>query len=173
MASRPEDADDWDPMTANADPGPASGSGRVGASGPTDSLWLHLLKLSMVASAVGLVVCAVAAWLAAGPLAALSSVGGGLLVMVFFGISLLTGHMVGRSNPSGAIGVFVAMYFIKVVGFAAVLFAIGQPAWLEGTWFVAGAVAAVILWQAAEMYGFSKARLQIYNDPHTKDSSDA
>lgn len=160
-------------MTANADPGPASGSGRVGASGPTASLWLHLLKLSTLASAAGLMVCAVAAWRLAGTQAILSSVGGGLLVMVFFGISLLAGHMVGRSNPSGAIGVFVAMYFIKVVGFAAVLFAVGQPAWLDRTWFVAGAVAAVILWQAAEMYGFSKARLQIYNDPPTKDSSDA
>ncbi|MFD5278856.1 hypothetical protein ACFWIX_15030 [Pseudarthrobacter sp. NPDC058362] len=160
-------------MTANADPGPASGSGRVGASGPTASLWLHLLKLSTVASAAGLLVGAVVAWLLAGPAAILSMVAGGLLVMVFFGISLLAGHVVGRNNPSGAIGVFVAMYFIKVVGFAAVLFTVGQPAWLESTWFVAGAVTAVVLWQTAEMYGFSKARLQIYNDPQTKDSSDA
>jgi len=30
---------------------------------------------------------------------------------------------------------------------------------------VAGAVTAVVLWQAAEIYGFSKARLQIYNEP--------
>jgi ATP synthase protein I len=29
------------------------------------------------------------------------------------------------------------------------------------------------LWQAAELYGFSKARLQIYNDPETKEASDA
>lgn len=160
-------------MTANADPGPASGSGRVGASGPTASLWLHLLKLSSVASAAGLLVCSVTAWLLAGPGAILSAVAGGLLVMVFFGISLLAGHVVGRNNPSGAIGVFVAMYFIKVVGFAVVLFAVGRPAWLESIWFVAGAVTAVLLWQAAEMYGFSKARLQIYNDPNSKDSSDA
>jgi ATP synthase protein I len=160
-------------MTANADPGPASGSGRVGTSGPTASLWLHLLKLSTLASAAGLVVCAVAAWLLSGPEAVLSTLAGGFLVMLFFGISLLAGHVVGRNNPSGAIGVFAAMYFIKVVGFAAVLFAVGRPAWLESAWFVAGAVAAVILWQVAEMYGFSKARLQIYNDPHPKDGSDA
>ncbi len=38
--------------------------------------------------------------------------------MLFFGISLLVGHFVGRNNPSGAIGIFVATYFIKVVGFA-------------------------------------------------------
>jgi ATP synthase protein I len=103
---------------------------------------------------------------------AVSTALGGLLVMLFFGISLLVGHFVGRSNPSGAIGVFVATYFIKVVGFAAVLFLIGAPEWLHGRWFLIGAVAAVILWQAAELYGFSKARLQIYNDPTTSESND-
>ena len=102
-----------------------------------------------------------------------SSVLGGLLVMLFFAISLLVGHFVGRNNPSGAIGMFVATYFIKVVGFAAVLFVVGAPQWLHGLWFAAGAVAAVVLWQAAEIYGFSKARLQIYNDPQTKDAPNA
>jgi ATP synthase protein I len=94
------------------------------------------------------------------------------MVMLFFGISLLVGHFVGRSNPSGAIGMFVATYFIKVVGFAVVLFLIGAPAWLHGRWFLIGAVAAVVLWQAAEIYGFSKARLQIYNEPETKEPRD-
>jgi ATP synthase protein I len=160
-------------MTSNAEPGPASGNGTVGASGPTPSLWLNLLKRSSVAAAAGLALCAVAAGILAGPDGALSSTLGGLLVMLFFGISLLVGHFVGRSNPSGAIGMFVATYFVKVVGFAVVLFVVGAPQWLQGRWFVAGAVTAVVLWQAAEIYGFSKARLQIYNDPETKETRDA
>ena len=160
-------------MTSNAESGPASGNARVGSSGPTPSLWLHLLKLSSLAATAGLVLCAVPAGLLGGAGGALSSSAGGLLVMVFFGISLLVGHYVGRSNPSGAIGMFVATYFIKVVGFAVVLFVVGTPDWLQGRWFVAGAVVAVVLWQAAEIYGFSKARLQIYNDPEDKGSRDA
>lgn len=160
-------------MTSNAESGPASGNGHVGASGPTRSLWLHLLKLSSAAAAAGLVLCAVFAAVVDGTAGAVSGVLGGLLVMLFFGISLLVGHFVGRTNPSGAIGVFVATYFIKVVGFAAVLFVVGAPQWLHGRWFVAGAVTAVVLWQAAELYGFSKARLQIYNDPETKEAPDA
>jgi ATP synthase protein I len=160
-------------MTSNAESGPASGHGHVGASGPTRSLWLHLLKLSSAASAAGLALCAVPAALLDGAGGALSSSAGGLLVMLFFGISLLVGHFVGRSNPSGAIGVFVATYFIKVVGFAAVLFVVGAPQWLHARWFVAGAVTAVVLWQAAEIFGFSKARLQIYNDPEPKETPDA
>ena len=89
-------------------------------------------------------------------------------MIAFFAISLLVGHFVGRNNPSGAIGLFVATYFIKVVGFAVVLFAIGSSDWLNGRWFLIGAVVTVVLWQAAEIYGFSKARLQIYNDPETR-----
>jgi ATP synthase protein I len=160
-------------MTSNAESGPASGNGHVGATGPTKSLWLHLLKLSSATAAAGLVLCAVPAAVVDGAAGAVSSSLGGLLVMLFFGISLLVGHVVGRNNPSGAIGVFVATYFIKVVGFAAVLFVIGAPEWLRDLWFVAGAVTAVVLWQAAELYGFSKARLQIYNDPETKEAPDA
>ncbi|HEU4667016.1 MAG TPA: hypothetical protein VFS79_05065 [Arthrobacter sp.] len=160
-------------MTSNAESGPPSGNGNVGASGPTASLWLHLLKLSSIAAAVGLLLCAAVALLLQGVDGALSSTAGGLLVMLFFGISLLVGHFVGRSNPSGAIGMFVATYFVKVVGFAVVLFAVGAPQWLQGRWFVAGAVTAVVLWQAAEIYGFSKARLQIYNEPENKENNDA
>lgn len=159
-------------MTSNADSGPASGNGPVGVSGPTRSLWLRLLALSSVAATAGLVLCSVTAALMVGVNGALSAALGGLLVMLFFGISLLVGHFVGRSNPSGAIGMFVATYFIKVVGFAVVLFLIGAPEWLDGRWFLIGAVVAVVLWQAAEIYGFSKARLQIYNDPETKEPRD-
>ncbi|GGH94144.1 hypothetical protein ACFFGR_09835 [Arthrobacter liuii] len=160
-------------MSSNADSGPASGSSRVGTSGPSRSLWLNLLKRSSIAAAAGLVLCAVPAALLNGVSGAVSSFLGGLLVMLFFGISLLIGHFVGRNNPSGAIGVFVATYFIKVVGFAVVLFVVGAPAWLHGRWFVIGAVVAVVLWQAAEIHSFSKARLQIYNDPEEKGPTDA
>ncbi|KIC66184.1 hypothetical protein AB0284_00735 [Pseudarthrobacter phenanthrenivorans] len=160
-------------MTSNAESGPASGNRPVGTSGPTPSLWLHLLKRSSIAAAAGLLLCAIPAALLNGASGAVSAVLGGFLVMLFFGISLLVGHFVGRRNPSGAIGAFVATYFVKVVGFAVILFAIGAPEWLHGRWFLIGAVVAVVLWQAAEIHGFSKARLQIYNDPEEKGASDA
>ncbi|MEV8039911.1 MULTISPECIES: hypothetical protein [unclassified Arthrobacter] len=152
-------------MTSNAEPGRTPGRGRVGVSGPTTSLWLRLLALSSVTAAAALVVTAVPAWIFNGGFGALSSAFGGVLVMAFFAISLLVGHFVGRNNPSGAIGMFVATYFIKVVGFAVVLFVLGAPDWLHARWFLIGAVVTVVAWQAAEIIGFSKARLQIYNDP--------
>jgi len=160
-------------MTSNAEPGRASGNGPVGVSGPTRSLWLRLLLVSSAAGAGALVLTGIAAVILDGAAGILSSTFGGLLVMLFFAISLLVGHFMGRSNPSGAIGMFVATYFIKVVGFAVVLFVIDAPAWLLSRWFVIGAVATVVLWQAAEIYAFSKARLQIYNDPEPEEPSDA
>ena len=159
-------------MTSNADSGLPSGNGSVGVSGPTRSLWLRLLLLSSAAGAGAIVLTGIPALILDGANGVLSSTFGGLLVMLFFAISLLVGHFMGRNNPSGAIGLFVATYFVKVVGFAVVLFVVGAPAWLHGRWFVIGAVATVVLWQVAEVYGFSKARLQIYNDPETKEPHD-
>lgn len=160
-------------MTSNAEPGPSSGNGPVGVSGPTKSLWLRLLILSSGAGLAGLVLAGIPAAILNGTGGVLSSTFGGLLVMAFFAISLLVGHFVGRNNPSGAIGVFVVTYFVKVVGFAVVLFVIGTPDWLHDRWFLIGAVACVVFWQAAEIYGFSKARFRIYDDPEpVKDGHD-
>jgi len=152
-------------MTSNAETGRPSGKRGVGVSGATTNLWLRLLYFSVVAAlAATAVTCVIAALVADGQ-SALSAALGAMLVMLFFGISLLIGHFVGRNNPSGAIGLFVATYFIKVIGFAVVLFVLGKPDWLHGRWFLIGAVVSVVFWQAAEIYAFSKARLQIYNDP--------
>lgn len=160
-------------MTSNAESGRASGNGPVGVSGPTKSLWLRLLLISSAAGAGAIVLTGIPAVIFGGVPGALSSTFGGLLVMLFFAISLLVGHFIGRSNPSGAIGMFVATYVIKVVGFAVVLFVMGAPGWLQSRWFVIGAVATVVLWQAAEVYAFSKARLQIYNDPESQEHREA
>ncbi|MDP9935193.1 ATP synthase protein I [Paenarthrobacter nicotinovorans] len=152
-------------MTSNADSGRPSGKRVVGSLGGRSSLWLRLLSLSAAsATAATALTCVIAAFMNGGQ-GALSAAFGAALVMLFFGISLLIGHFVGRNNPSGAVGLFVATYFIKVVGFAVVLFVLGAPEWLHARWFLIGAVVTVVFWQAAEIYGFSKARLQIYNDP--------
>ncbi len=152
-------------MTSNAETGRPSGKRGVGSVGGQSSLWLRLLVLSAAAAvAATAITCVIAAFMNGGQ-GALSVAFGAALVMLFFGISLLIGHFVGRNNPSGAVGLFVATYFIKVIGFAVVLFVLGAPDWLHHRWFLIGAVVAVVVWQAAEIYGFSKARLQIYNDP--------
>jgi len=153
-------------MTSNAD---GHQSTQLGVAVSGSSLWLRLLALSTTAAVLALAVTAVIAAAMNGGQGALSVAFGGALVIVFFAISLLIGHFVGRNNPSGAVGLFVATYFVKVVGFAVILFVFGAPEWLHGRWFLIAAVVTVVVWQAAEIIGFSKARLQIYNDPSPRE----
>ncbi|PPB50687.1 hypothetical protein C4K88_02060 [Arthrobacter pityocampae] len=134
------------------------------ASGPTESPWLRILGWSAAGGAAIAVLLAIAALLAASPAAALSVLFGAALVMVFFGLSLLIGHFTGRTNPSGALGLFAVTYAIKVVGFAVVLFLFGTPDWLDRTWFFWGALATVLVWQVAEVVAFSRLRTPLYDD---------
>lgn len=135
------------------------------ASGPTASPWLDILRNCALVSGAAVVLLAVAATIFTSLPAALSVLFGAAVVMAFFALSLLVGHFYGRRNPSGAVGVFLVTYLVKIVGFAALLFALGAPAWLNGTWFFAAAVVAVLLWQATEVITFSRQRHQIYADP--------
>jgi ATP synthase protein I len=151
-------------MRASRHDGTAAG-GAIDASGPTRSPWLKILHASLLASGAAALLIIAASGIVAGAAGALSALLGSVLVVLFFAISLLVGHFVGRSNPSGAIGAFIATYVIKVVGFGAALFLLGTPDWLERTWFFVAAVAAVVVWQAAEVFAFSRTRHQLYAEP--------
>ncbi|HSU72147.1 MAG TPA: hypothetical protein VLI70_11865 [Micrococcaceae bacterium] len=144
---------------------------RLVVSGPTSSPWLRMLAYCSAAAGAAVVIACVVSVIVAGGAAALSAVFGAVVVVVFFALSLLVGHFVGRRNPSGAIGMFLATYLVKVVGFAVVLYFIGTPSWLDGTWFFITAVAAVLVWQATEVFVFSRLRLQLFNDPKAGEGS--
>ncbi|MCC9146551.1 MULTISPECIES: hypothetical protein [unclassified Arthrobacter] len=138
--------------------------GYLTPSGPTKAPWLGILRTALAVTGGAAVLAAVVAALSAGAGAAASALSGWFLIAAFFGISLLVGHVVGRSNPSGAIGMFVVTYAIKVVGFAVILFGLGTPVWLHREWFALTAVGAVVLWQVAEIRAFSRTRHLIFND---------
>ena len=96
---------------------------------------------------------------------------GWALVIAFSGVSLLIVHVVGRDNPHGAMAMFALIYIVKVVVFAAVLFMIGRPAWLEATWFFTAALLTVVVWQVAEIRAFSRIRFQLYDDNAGEETS--
>lgn len=150
--------------TRGASPSDASGASPVSSSEPTQFLWLRILLRCVAVTAPAFAGIAAVALLVSGGSAALSALFGWLIVALFFGISLLVGHFAGRGNPSGAIGLFAVTYAIKVVGFAAVLFLVGVPAWLDRNWFFGSAVGSVVLWQVVEIAVFARARHQLYGD---------
>ena len=158
-------------MSTHHSNGNSAAGSAVPVSGPTATPWLKILKTSSLGAAAATLLVVVLAFIVAGGVGALSAVLGSALVVLFFAISLVVGHFVGRSNPSGAIGAFIATYVLKVVGFGAALFIIGTPDWLEPTWFFIAAVASVVVWQIAEVFAFSRVRYQIYDDPEDGETS--
>lgn len=142
-----------------------TGRTRLTVSGPTATPWLDILGKCLLVAAAAVVVMSVLAAVFLGLPGVGSVVFGAVVVVAFFALSLLVGHIYGKRNPSGALGVFMVTYLVKVVGFAVVLFTLGAPTWLNGPWFAAAAVVVVLLWQATEVFTFSRQRLQLYNDP--------
>ncbi|MEB7448511.1 hypothetical protein ACFVRT_00460 [Arthrobacter koreensis] len=138
---------------------------RISASGPTDAPWLRILGTSLAWTGIPAAAAAAAALIAGpGPAGAASVAAGWGLIALFFGLSLVVGHVVGRKNPSGAIGMFAVTYAVKVVGFAVALWSVGVPEWLERPWFAFAALGTVVIWQVAEIRAFSRTRQLIYND---------
>ncbi|WP_207767446.1 hypothetical protein [Arthrobacter glacialis] len=146
--------------------------GHLVASGPTASPSWNILKRCLLVGGMALVVMVVVAFFFTNLDGVLSVLFGSLLVMAFFGLSLLVGHLASKKMPSAVMGVFVMTYFVKVVGFAAVLFALGTPTWLNKPWFAAAAVVSVLLWQATEVVIFSKQRFLFFDEPAAVDPQD-
>lgn len=142
-----------------------NGARVVRESGATPSPWLSILRQCLLVTGIAIVVISVLALVVAGSAAAGSALGAGAVVIVFFGISLAIGHLVGRKNPSAAFGGFMIGYVVKVVVLGVLAFGLGMPAWLDGTWLLIGVVATVVIWQVVELRAFSRLRLQLYNDP--------
>ncbi|MHA7176639.1 hypothetical protein ACX80D_08290 [Arthrobacter sp. Sr24] len=134
------------------------------ASGPTASPSWNILKKCLLVDGVALIVMVVLAQIFTDIDGVISVVFGSLLVITFFGLSLLVGHLVGKRMPQAVMGTFVMTYFVKVVGFAAVLFALGTPTWLNKSWFAGAAVVAVLAWQACEVVIFSKQRFLVFDE---------
>ncbi|ALV45913.1 hypothetical protein MB46_10880 [Arthrobacter alpinus] len=138
--------------------------GPLTASGPTASPSWNILKKCLRVAGAAVVIMVVLAFIFTDVQGVLSVLFGALLVIVFFGLSLLVGHIVGKKMPSAVMGVFVMTYFVKVVGFAAVLYAMGTPGWLNKPWFAGAAVATVLLWQATEVVNFTKQRFLVFDE---------
>ena len=139
--------------------------GQLTASGPTASPSWNILKKCLAVDGIAVAMMVVLAFIFTDADGVFSVLFGSALVVAFFGLSLLVGHIFSQRMPEAVMGIFVMTYFVKVVGFAAVLFAMGTPGWLNKPWFAGAAVACVLIWQATEVVIFSRQRFLFFNDP--------
>lgn len=136
----------------------------LATSGATASPSWNILKSCLLIDGLALGATAVAALIITDSAAALSVVAAAVLVMLFFGLSLFAAHVFGKRHPQALVSIFFASYFVKVMGFGAILFALGTPDWLNKPWFLGASIAAVVIWQAVEVVIFSKQRFLRFDD---------
>lgn len=151
-----------DPMSQST---PTPSGAAVPASDAPTNPWWRLLGLTAAVSAVAVVATAVIGLLFSGVPALVSAALAGVVVLIFFGISLALAAIVGHLAPRALMASFLMAYIVKVVAFGALLMVPHDPAWFRGAWVTAGAVVAVIVWQGCEMALLSRMRLRIFHDP--------
>ncbi|ALE92587.1 hypothetical protein AOC05_10165 [Arthrobacter alpinus] len=134
------------------------------ASGPSAGPSWNILKKCLGVGLLGLAVMAILAFFFTDVHGMLSVLFASLLVMAFFGLSLLVGHLVAKRKPQAVMNAFFLSYIVKVFGFAGVLLSLGVPTWLNKPWFAGSAVVSVLLWQATEVVVFSKQRFLLFNE---------
>lgn len=136
----------------------------VKAASSENNPWLGIaLKSGLVTLGAGLVVTVIGT-ITSGTSGFVSSLAAMLVVVLFFGISLAVAAYVGHKAPKAIMGAFLVTYIVKVIGFGALLLIPRDPAWFSRLWITVSAVTCVLVWQAVEVYLFSKLRLQIFDD---------
>lgn len=141
----------------------AEAGGALVASDAPAGPWLGILKTCLTWTVAACVLAALVSLVISGPLTAASVGLAALLVIVFFGISLVIAEVVGRVSPGAALGAFVITYMVKVFAVGFTLLAVGLPDWVDRPWFMWTALGAVVLWQAGEIHAFSKARMPVFD----------
>ena len=141
----------------------AEASGTIAVSEAPAGPWLGILKTCLCWTVAACAAAALAALFVAGAFAAASVGLAALLVIVFFGISLLIAEVVGRISPGAALGAFILTYLVKVFAVGFTLLAIGLPGWVDQVWFLWSALGSVVLWQAGEIRAFTKARMPVFD----------
>ncbi|RKW71852.1 hypothetical protein [Galactobacter caseinivorans] len=134
------------------------------ASDEDKTPWMSILLWCMGLTGAAIVVTALLGLLVAQRPGLLSVLAVGVVVVVFFGLSLLVGHLVGQRAPNAQLAAFMLMYIVKVIGFGAFLLVPHDPFWFNGTWVTIGAVVSVLVWQGVEMYRFSRVRMRIFSE---------
>lgn len=133
--------------------------------------WMSILLWCLAVTGAAIAVTALLGLLFAQLPGLLSVLAVGAVVIVFFGLSLLVGALVGQHAPNAQLGAFMMMYIAKVAGFGAFLLVPHDPSWFNATWVTVGALVAVLVWQVVEMYRFSRVRMRIFSEAETRPAS--
>lgn len=113
--------------------------------------------------AAGLVAMAVG-FLAAGGKGAVGAALGTLVVLIFFGISIVAVSYSARSNPQMLMPVAMATYLVKIFAMLGVIVLLRDATWLNGRAFGLTVLACTAVWLTFEIRTFVKTKM-LYVEP--------
>lgn len=124
--------------------------------------WWGILRWSAGATAVALLLVTAAAGLLHGSAAALSALLGGGVVLVLSALTGATTALAWDHARDLALPLAMGALVAKLALYAMLLAAVPPPSWAEVLPTAAGALAAVGVWQVAEVLVFARTRRSVY-----------
>ncbi len=128
-----------------------------------DSLWRKVAFACINAMSWLVIAFGTAGILYADWHAALSGVGAIVIVAFFSWVSVALTDVTSRRAPGLVMAVAMSGFVLKLIAFAVILTVFEAPFWLQPAWAAAGAIGAIILWQAVEVIVFLRHRQLIYD----------
>ena len=131
----------------------------------TSSVLLGAAGAALVVGAV----LAVSAWLLADAAAVRSALLSTLLVVVVIGFGVFVLHTVASIMPSATVLVALVTYSLQLVVLAAVVLGLARSGMMDETldrrWFGGGVALSTLVWMVAQIVGFVRARIPLYDLP--------
>lgn len=149
------------PITA--EPRPATKPGP--AVGVADDPYLAMLRGALWPTLIAGVICVAASWFLAGGPGLAGSLIAMVTVIVFFAASLVVMGRTAKIAPINVMAVALLTYVTKV-GILGLLFLLLKDAtWMSDRAFAITAVACAAVWMPAEIWGYTRARTLVYDEP--------
>lgn len=123
------------------------------------ALDLRALRAGVLATAALLPVVLVVAGLLAGSRGALSALGGVVLTVVFFALSVIVCAAVAKREPMMLLPAAVGIYSVKIVALAGLLAVLRDSTVVDTKAFAWAVVATVAVWLVAETTWLMRARI--------------
>ncbi|GAA3233162.1 hypothetical protein [Actinocorallia longicatena] len=116
-------------------------------------------------SAAGLLAIVIAALLAGGK-GAIGALIGTLVVLVFFGISIIAVSYSARVSPQLLMPVAMGTYLVKIFAMFGLIVLLRDASWMNGRAFGITVLACTVVWLFFEIRVFVKTKM-LYVEPHS------
>ena len=146
---------------------PQAPSPAVAPAARADDPYVAMLRGALLPTAVVSVPVVLACWWWQGGPGLVGAMLGALLTVAFFGTSLVVMRRTTRLEPMMVMAVALLTYLTKIGLLGLFLVLTGNAEWLSGECFAIAVVAAALIWLPLEVRAYARARLSVYDEPHT------